>query len=72
MDTNLFSVVAFFADDALKYYLFRRRPRVSIVGDYKPNTKAAHNHFYRLSDIRPKGKKYSTGTLFFWSADCFL
>jgi len=44
-----------FLDDAMKYILFRRRPQFGISNDCKINTKAAHNHFYRYSDVRVRG-----------------
>ena len=53
---QLYQFFSFFiVDDAMKYFLFRRRPQVGITNDYKINTKATHNHFYRYSDIRVKG-----------------
>lgn len=45
--------------EAMKYYIFRRRPQVSILNEYKVNTKAAHNHFYRHSDVKVKEEKKS-------------
>ena len=43
------------SDDSVKHLIYRRKPQVSIVGDYKINTKAAHNHFFRTSDMKVKG-----------------
>lgn len=45
----------FFADDDLKFIL-GKRPKISIYGGYKVNTKAAHNHFLKYSDVRIKGE----------------
>ena len=35
-----------------------KRPRISIVANYKINTKAAHNHFQRYSDVKAKGQDH--------------
>merc|ERR1719427_1842226 len=43
--------------EPVKYYIFRRRPQVGILSEYKVNTKAAHNHFYRYSDVKVKDEK---------------
>ncbi|EDO28164.1 predicted protein, partial [Nematostella vectensis] len=40
-------------DEDLKFILLKR-PKVSIFGGYKVNTKAAHNHFLRYSDVKLK------------------
>ena len=40
----------------MKYALFRRKPQYGITNDIKINTKAAHNHFYRYSDVKVKGQ----------------
>ena len=45
----------FLADEDLKFILMKR-PRISIVANYKINTKAAHNHFQRYSDVKAKGQ----------------
>lgn len=42
------------ADEELKFILLKR-PKISIVANYKINTKAAHNHFQRYSDVKVKG-----------------
>lgn len=51
----------FLADEDLKFILMKR-PRISIVANYKINTKAAHNHFQRYSDVKAKGQDH----LFSW------
>lgn len=43
------------ADEDLKFILLKR-PKISIVANYKINTKAAHNHFQRYSDVKAKGQ----------------
>ena len=48
--------------EPLKYYVFHRRPQVSILSEYKVYTKAAHNHFYRYSDVKVKDEKKCSGT----------
>lgn len=44
------------ADEDLKFILMKR-PRISIVANYKINTKAAHNHFQRYSDVKAKEER---------------
>ncbi|XP_020604913.1 histone deacetylase complex subunit SAP130-A-like isoform X1 [Orbicella faveolata] len=44
------------ADEDLKFIL-RKRPKISIVANYKINTKAAHNHFQRYSDVKVKEER---------------
>lgn len=44
------------ADEDLKFILLKR-PKISIVANYKINTKAAHNHFQRYSDVKVKGQE---------------
>ena len=39
----------------MKYAVFKRKPQYGITNDIKINTKAAHNHFYRYSDVKVKG-----------------
>ena len=51
---RLLHVVVLSADEDLKFILMKR-PRISIVANYKINTKAAHNHFQRYSDVKAKG-----------------
>ncbi|XP_031558956.1 histone deacetylase complex subunit SAP130-A-like isoform X2 [Actinia tenebrosa] len=46
-------------DDDLKFILLKR-PKISIYGGYKVNTKAAHNHFLRYSDIKIKEERKPT------------
>jgi len=38
----------------MKYAVFKRKPQYGITNDIKINTKAAHNHFYRYSDVKVK------------------
>ena len=51
---RLLHVLVLTADEDLKFILMKR-PRISIVANYKINTKAAHNHFQRYSDVKAKG-----------------
>lgn len=44
------------ADEDLKFILLKR-PKISIVANYKINTKAAHNHFQRYSDVKAKEER---------------
>jgi len=44
------------ADEDLKFILLKR-PKISIVANYKINTKAAHNHFQRYSDVKVKEER---------------
>lgn len=44
------------ADEELKFILLKR-PKISIVANYKINTKAAHNHFQRYSDVKVKEER---------------
>ncbi|XP_066918617.1 histone deacetylase complex subunit SAP130-like isoform X1 [Clytia hemisphaerica] len=45
--------------EPMKYVFFRRRSQFGIMNDCKVNSKAAHNHFYRYSDVRVKDEKKS-------------
>ncbi|KAK3754015.1 hypothetical protein QZH41_020286 [Actinostola sp. cb2023] len=46
-------------DDDLKFIL-HKRPKISIFGGYKVNTKAAHNHFLKYSDVKIKEERKPT------------
>ncbi|XP_048588820.1 histone deacetylase complex subunit SAP130-B isoform X2 [Nematostella vectensis] len=46
-------------DEDLKFILLKR-PKISIFGGYKVNTKAAHNHFLRYSDVKLKDDRKPT------------
>jgi len=48
--------------ESAKYYIVRRRPQVGITHGHKINTKAAHSHFYRHSDVRVKDDKKTSTT----------
>lgn len=51
---SLMAHFSLIADEELKFILLKR-PKISIVANYKINTKAAHNHFQRYSDVKVKG-----------------
>lgn len=57
------------ADEDLKFILLKR-PKISIVANYKINTKAAHNHFQRYSDVKVKGQGTANYSLHF--RDCYV
>jgi len=44
-------------DEYMKYYMFINKRKSSALGDYRINSKAAHHHFYRYSDVRSKDEK---------------
>lgn len=57
--TNSISSESRSSAEPVKYYVFHRKPQVSILSECKINTKAARNHFYRYSDVKVKDEKKS-------------